>query len=147
MKATHAAARLTLLLLTLAPGCGSVHSQSGAGSAEPGRLITEEQIGLSRARNAWEVLQRGDTRFALWAGGAGQTAQIPGRHPNGLAEIGDPLVVVDGAVMLGIDILRDILAHRITSIRVVTGIEATRHYGARAGNGAIVIRTRQAPHR
>jgi outer membrane cobalamin receptor len=131
-----------ILLATVLVGC--VLSSSGcatgvraahpAGPAE-GLLINPEEVGLQGARNALDLLRR---------------AQVPldiREYRDGTGRITDrgspaePLVVVDGVPTTGLAALTDIPARSIRTIRVLRGAAATRHFGRRAGGGAILIET------
>jgi hypothetical protein len=119
----------TLLLLTTA--CTAHSSEPRSGSRT---IITQEEIESVTARSAWEVVQMLRPEFLqLGAVTAMQTARQD-----------DRIVFLDGRRMGPVQELRNIpTTLTITSIRLLSGPEATERWGTGYRAGAIEVRTRR----
>jgi outer membrane cobalamin receptor len=122
------------------------YSMRGSGSSHPvgsGRVITAEAIERSGARNAWEVLERGEGVVVATSdelsGDPDQLRSRRGKSSILLKDSDTPLVVVDGARYSRFDILRAIPATSIARMQILNGIEATSALGTNAGGGAVVV--------
>jgi outer membrane cobalamin receptor len=105
-------------------------------------MITAEAIEQSGARNAWEVLERGEAGVVARDDYNGQPTQLRSRRGKSsilLKNSDRPIVVVDGARYGRIDVLREIPANSIALIRILNGIEATSALGTNAGGGAVFV--------
>ncbi|MDT8342044.1 MAG: TonB-dependent receptor plug domain-containing protein, partial [Longimicrobiales bacterium] len=139
---------LLLVALAAAPGCASRGpSFEGDDSLIPGGiLITREQIVRSRARNGLEALERARTHLMIeWPRDGGEP-RITHRGRDSLVDDGNILVILDGQPMqFPAATLWNLDAGHIAYMKVLSSREATPHYGLRAGNGAVYVRTRAAP--
>lgn len=136
LRSVLRATALSALVVLQAAACVP-RVPSGASPASGGRVLRAEEIARGPARTAWELLQGRFPQLRISDGMGGEQAGIGGRG----AHAGPPVVVLDGVITFGVDHLRTMPAGEIRSIRVLSGIEASQAYGARGGNGAIVIET------
>ncbi|HEV2150359.1 MAG TPA: TonB-dependent receptor plug domain-containing protein [Longimicrobiaceae bacterium] len=104
-----------------------------------GHVISGEEIRRSGARTAWQLLERGGGPLRTGIGGAGQLSASSYRTIHGTASSSEPLLVVDGARMLNLDVLRQIPAETVQSIEFLSGVHS--HAYAGGANGVIVVRT------
>lgn len=139
---------LLVSLLVAAPlaACTPLRPGSGMGAPE-GKLITVADIERSGARTAWEVLQWSGTHLLLEETQDGDPLRITSRGQASLNLDERPLIVVDGARTRDVRVLWSIPARAIASMRVLTGVLATRYHGTGAGGGAVEVRTRSGPDR
>lgn len=133
-------------LLILAPscflvGCSISSFPLGVGSGPPKRVITAAEIQQSGATNAWEVLERSGTSLEI------ADERMPKRERSRLELMDLPRVVVDGIQMLEVRLLRDIPAHLISRIRILSGFRGDPVYNSGSANDIIVIETRSTPRR
>jgi outer membrane cobalamin receptor len=105
------------------------------------RVITSEEIAASGARTAWDVLRHyaGHLTTDRRDGSPGRL-QRRGRSSIYLND--GPVVFVDGVRVPDARNLQYVPAQDIESIRIISGIEGTTHYGTNAGNGVIIIATK-----
>lgn len=137
---------LALLLTVPAAACSTLTPGSGLAPPE-GRLITMEEIERSGADNAWEILERTGAHMFLDETPDGRSLQIVNRGRSSILLDDSPLVVVDGARTMDLSALWNVPARAIQSIRILSGVSATKYFGAGGGGGAIVLRTRTGPDR
>ncbi|HEX2188807.1 MAG TPA: Plug domain-containing protein [Longimicrobiaceae bacterium] len=107
--------------------------------ASAGDLITAQEIQRSGARTAWQVLERQPGLLRMGAGAAGRTSASSHRASPEAPGAGEPLLIVDGARMENLDVLRDIPAESIQSIEVLDGVNAPTYPGA--AHGVVIVRT------
>lgn len=143
-------APLLLSLLVAAPlaACTPLRPGPGAGAgALEGKLITVADIERSGARTAWEVLEWSGAHLILEETQDGDPVRITSRGQATLNMDERPLILVDGARTRDVRVLWSIPARAISSIRILTGVVATRYHGTGAGGGAVEVRTRTGPER
>jgi hypothetical protein len=128
-----------LASLILAGACSTAGLPRGEAGATDGRLITAEHIERTGARNAWEALQGAHVHLGFDESRDGQPVSLSRRGRRSLLLRSEPLVVLNGARTEGVQLLHQIPASDIASIRVIGGIEATRRFGTGASAGAILI--------
>lgn len=128
-------------LLVMA-GCGAAALPPTQAGPVGGRIITAEQIERTGARNAWDALVRAHVHLGFFEARTGQPERVSRRGTRSLTSGSEPLVIVNGARTEGLQLLHDIPAGDIASIRLIGGIDATRRYGTGAGGGAILIELR-----
>jgi TonB-linked SusC/RagA family outer membrane protein len=75
-----------------------------------------------------------------YSGAPGDDASIVLRGATQIYGSQEPLMIIDGTIIEGS--LSDINVHDISSIEVVKGASASALYGSRAGNGVVVITTK-----
>lgn len=132
---------VVLLPPFLLMGCSVGVLPLGLGSGPPKQVITAAEIQDSGATNAWEVLERNGASLQL------ADERMPERERKRLELTDLPRVVVDGIQMLEVRLLRDIPAHLISRIRILSGFRGDPVYNTGSANDIIVIETRSAPRR
>jgi outer membrane cobalamin receptor len=119
------------------------HLTPGGGAPGPAtRVIEAAQIRRSGAHSAWEALYLNIPNISFRKTGRG--AQMS-RHGRSSLVLGDaPIVVLDNVrLSTGLSVLRDIPAEELFRIEVFSGIDATTYYGTNAGDGVILLTTKQ----
>ena len=138
------ACTLFALLLACHPsGAQRVHPAPGRG-----RVITAEDIERSGATNAWDALRECGAPVSLredWNGEPSQLQSRRGRSSIIIRHSDTPLVVVDGTRLVDFRSLKQIAAHSIFQIRILSGIEGTVYEGTNAGGGVIIVHTMPQP--
>ncbi|HEX2187389.1 MAG TPA: Plug domain-containing protein [Longimicrobiaceae bacterium] len=130
-----------LAACTLAP-----LSTPADGPVAGGRVVTAEQIRESGARTAWQALERQPGLLRTGTAGGGRVTARGSRAVPGTLAAREPLLVLDGARMADMGILRDVPAESVQSIRVLGAIEGTALHGAAGGNGVVEVRTGPPAH-
>lgn len=108
----------------------------------PGRIITEEMIDGYSVSNAWEVLRKSGRYLTSRDDGPGSGTAIRskrGRTSLLLTASDIPRVVVDGAILTDLRLLRDIPASSIAWIQLLDGMQGTLYRGTNSGAGVIII--------
>lgn len=136
----------TTLFLGVA-GCATLRSDPLEDDSEirGGVMISAHDIANSRARNAFEAIERARTHLLVQEtqGTSGTDVRLIHRGIDSLVSDPQIMVVVDGTpVSAPIERLRSIPAESIAYIKVLSGREATPRFGTLAGNGLILVRTR-----
>ncbi len=147
IQTRHRSRAVLLTLLVQATGCSTAAGVPRHPGPALGKMITAGEIEQGGARNAWEVLRRANVHFDLQESHSGEPVYLSRRGTQSLSFGSEPLVIVNGTRTVGLRLLHDIHAHDISSIRVISGIDAAHHFGTRARDGAIVIETRRGPRR
>ncbi|HEX5435924.1 MAG TPA: TonB-dependent receptor plug domain-containing protein [Gemmatimonadaceae bacterium] len=142
-----AQAPFAIALATLLAACGPANRTAKHVGSAGSHIITATTIAGWHVNNAWDAL-RHDATFNLSDTGADEPAGIESRRgPSSIllhnADV--PLIYVDGAQLSNLGALRQISAQSIEEIEILSGIDATVHYGTGAGAGAIIIHTRVGP--
>jgi TonB-dependent Receptor Plug Domain len=96
------------------------------------QLITQDEIAHTRAANAYDVIHSLRANFLSLRG---ETSLLATSSPY-------PTVYVDGMRYGGIDVLRDIPAMQIASIRLYRSWDAMTRFGYGNMGGVIAITTR-----
>ncbi len=114
-------------------------------SASPGRTISEETIAGYAVTNAWEVLRRTGYFRVSRDDGPGSDAAIRSRRGRtSLLLAGSDVlrVMIDGAPVADLRLLRNLPANSIAWIQVLNGIDGTTLEGTNSGGGLILIVTK-----
>lgn len=90
--------------------------------------------------DAWEALQHQGKSLSMneRVGGGASVVQ---RGPTSIWRSSEMLLVVDETMTSDLAYLRQIPAHEIESIRILSAAEGTVWYGTSGGNGVIVVKT------
>ena len=120
-------------------GYGNVKKSSFTGSAS---VVGAEEIGKVQVTNAVDALKGKAAGVQIYStsGQPGTTPIIRIRGVNSINADSDPLLVVDGAPYDGS--LNDINPADVESMTVLKDAASTSLYGARGGNGVILITTK-----
>jgi outer membrane cobalamin receptor len=108
-------------------------------------VITGEQIDARHVENAWEVLRQLVPRYSYSEDRAGRATAISGHRGRSsivLASSESPIVIVDGARLMSLDVLQQMSPDAIDRIEVRRGVRGTTVEGTDAGAGVIYIHTR-----
>ena len=123
-------ALLPALMLSLA--CSSSATKSAASAAPADRtMLTSEEISRTGAHDAFSAVR---ALRPHWLSARGPASV---RAPQFIK------VYLDGALLGGVDYLRQITTSSISSMRHLDGLEATQRYGLDHGQGAILVFTRE----
>lgn len=143
-----AAVRPTLLALALAwagafavAGCG-IRPRSAVPDADVGRIITAQDVADSEATTMWEALRRTVRYVRFQESGTGDPERVHRRGASSIVLADDARVYIDGVRVRDLTVLASLPANDIERIQVLTGVHATTYYGTNAGDGVILIRTR-----
>lgn len=142
--------RATVLIagLLLTPlGCASTagNRMSGNSSSGSGDLVV---VGLdaqaAQFASVWELLRNRFPRYTYVEDRFGRAMYIQGhrgRSSISLAAADNPLVIVDGARLLAVDVLQQLPVQGVESIELLSGLTGTTRQGTNAGAGVIAIHT------
>ena len=128
-----------LLLACHSPGVQRAHPAPSSG-----RVITAEDIQRTGATNAWDALKECGAPVSLrerWDGEPAGLQSKRGRSSMVIRSSDTPVVLLDGARLNDFRSLKQIAAHSIFEIRILSGIEGTVREGTNAGGGVIIIQT------
>lgn len=147
-RATGSRARRPALVLasvwaaaTVVAGCG-IRPRPAVPDANAGRIVTAEEIADSEATTMWEALRR-TVRYARFQeSGTGDPERVHRRGASSIVLADDARVYIDGVRVRDLRLLASLPAGDIEQIQVLTGVHATTYYGTNAGDGVILIRTR-----
>lgn len=110
--------------------------------ANVGRIVTAEEVADSEATTMWEALRR-TVRYARFQeSGTGDPERVHRRGASSIVLADDARVYIDGVRVRDLSLLASLPASDIERIQVLTGVHATTYYGTNAGDGVILIRTR-----
>ena len=120
---------------------GSQKKSSFTGSAA---VVGAEEIGKVQVTNAVDALRgkAAGVQITNLTGAPGSTPTIRIRGVNSISAGKDPLIVLDGSPFDGS--LNDINPGDVESMTVLKDAASTALYGARGGNGVILITTKRA---
>jgi outer membrane cobalamin receptor len=132
-----------LLGLTLAAGgCGGSSGKTDRRPAPAHRAVTAEQIAKSGAKSAWDAVRFTVRTIAVKESRDGRPARIERRGNSSLYLDDQVQVFIDGLRIFEFQVLDDMPASDIDRIEVLSGLDATTHYGTNAADGVILIYTR-----
>ncbi len=144
-------AAFSLALSALAfSGCAYFRSSSPPPERPSAQFITAEEIARSGATNAWDLLRIRARAYEFTEDRYGRPRFIRtrrGRSTLSVAGADAPMVVVDGARLIDLPLLRDISVGAIESIELLNGIAGTATQGTNASAGVIYIHTWEASQR
>jgi hypothetical protein len=120
-------------------GCASIHPMKSAEVPVNGKVITEQMIAESNAATAWDVVQQsGYFRMVSdQATGRSGVHSRRGRTSILLAASDVPRLIVDGARVSDLGMLRDIPASSIAWIELLGGIAGASEEGTNSNAGVI----------
>ncbi len=126
-------------------GCRPPSHINQSSASPPGRNISEETIAGYAVTNAWEVLRK--TGFFVVARDDGPSGDASVRSRRGrtsliLAGSDVPRVMIDGAPVPDVRLLRSVPASSIAWIQLLNAIDGTMIQGTNSGGGVILIITK-----
>lgn len=138
---------VTVAAVSLTAGCAGGRTTAGAANSARARsdLITAEQIARSSATNAWQLLRERAVRYRFVDDRYGEPAGIytrRGRSTIVLATGDSPLLILDGARLSDVRLLRQLPTTSIAVVRFRGGAEGTVAEGTNTTAGVIQIVTK-----
>ena len=122
-------------------GCGGARAGIEDTNAPRGaKLITAEAIAKSGAKTAWDAVRLTVPNVQLREV-RGEPARIQRRGRASLYQDDQVRVILDHIPIEDLQVLKQVAAVDILTIEILTGLDATTHYGAVSTSGAIVITT------
>jgi len=132
---------LMWLGLVSSAGCGGARAGIEDTNAPSGeRIITADAIAKSGARTAWDAIRFTVPNVQLREV-RGEPARIQRRGRASLYQEDQVRVILDHLPIDDLQVLKQVAAADILTIEILTGLDATTHYGATSTSGAIVITT------
>lgn len=140
--ATRSAVGLVLIATCISCGTGE-RVLRPAPSPDGGRVITAEQIGRSSATNAWDIVKQSGA-LSIKETYSGEPARLVSRRGRSSIYLDSdtPLVVMDGAVLPDFRVLKQIPAHAIETLRILSRAQGALQYGSNVGGGVIIVLTK-----
>jgi outer membrane receptor for ferrienterochelin and colicin len=136
-------ARRALVWLCLVSGAGCGGARAGiddTNAPSGGRVITADAIARSGAKTAWDAVRFTVPNVQLREV-RGEPARIQRRGRASLYQDDQVRVILDHLPIDDLLVLKQVAAADILTIEVLTGLDATTHYGATSTAGVIVITT------
>jgi outer membrane cobalamin receptor len=137
---------LVLLATIASAGCG-IRPRPAVPSATEGTIITEEEIAETGAKTMWDALQRTVKYTRFQESGTGVPERIRRRGASSIVLSDDMPIFIDQVRVTDVQLLASMSARDIERIQVLNGVYATTYYGTNAGDGVILIYTREAERR
>ncbi len=138
----RAAAWVGLLGAVACGGARAGSERSSAPSApSAGKVITAEAIAASGAKTAWDAVRKTVPNVQLRERD-GQPARIVRRGRASIYLDDQVRVILDNTPVYDIRVLDQVPASNVLSIEVLSGLDATTHYGGTSTSGVIIIRTK-----
>lgn len=130
------------IVAALVAACG-IRPRSALPDANAGTIVTAAEIARSEAKTMWEALQRTVRHVRFEEAGSGKPARAHRRGASSIVVLEEIPVFIDRVRVPNLSVLASLPAQSILRIQVLTGIHATTLYGTNAGDGVILIRTRE----
>lgn len=144
MQVSPASLSAVFAVLALVPSTLAAQSEGPVLGPAAGKIITAEDIELSKARTAWEALRRTAPFLRMREDGAsGAPDRILWRGKGSMHKIAQPRIVVDGILLPSVTYLWSIPAEQIERIQILNGIDGTTFYGSDTVGGVIYIYTKR----
>ena len=122
-------------------GCGGARAGiEDTNAPSGGRVITADAIARSGAKTAWDAVRFTVPNVQLREV-RGEPARIQRRGRASLYQDDQVRVILDHVPIDDLLVLKQVAAADILTIEVLTGLDATTHYGATSTSGVIVITT------
>src|SRR5947208_5297519 len=122
-------------------GCGGARAGIEPSNAPSGtRVVTADAIAKSGAKTAWDAVRLTVPNVQLREV-RGEPARIQRRGRASLYQEDQVRVILDHVPIDDLQVLKQVAAVDILTIEILTGLDATTHYGAISTSGAIVITT------
>lgn len=110
-------------------------------------VISSDEIARSASTNAWDLLRDRARQYEFTEDQYGRPRAVRtrrGRSTIAVASADVPLIIVDGARLTDLGVLRDLSTASIQSVELLNGIGGTVSQGTNAGAGVIYIHTWEA---
>lgn len=135
---------LAAAALVLALGACNVRPRPLAPDPHEGDVITREQIAETGARTMWEALQRTVKYTRFQEDGMGTPERVRRRGSSTIVLSDDMPIFVDMVRVSDVIVLSQMNAVDIERIQVLNGVYATTYFGTNAGDGVILIYTKES---
>jgi len=135
----------SVLVFTLTSACAPSW-RSPHESAQVG-VISSDEIARSASTNAWDLLRSRARQYEFSEDQYGRPRVVRTRRGRSTINVasGDvPLIIIDGARVTDLGVLRDLPTESIQSVELLSGIGGTVSQGTNAGAGVIYIHTWEA---
>lgn len=109
----------------------------------PEKLITNAEIAATGAHTAWDVLRQ-HASYLTVDRRDGSPGRLQNRGQSSIYLSDGPVVFLDGVRITDVRNLQYLPAQDIETIRIISGIRGTTHYGTNAGNGVVIIQTKSS---
>lgn len=110
-------------------------------------VISADEISRSPSTNAWDLLRRRARQYDFSEDQFGRPRDVRtrrGRSTINIANADTPLILIDGARLIDLAVLRDLSTGSIQSVELLSGIRGTVSQGTNAAAGVIYIHTWEA---
>jgi outer membrane cobalamin receptor len=127
-------------------GCATMHPRSDI-PAKRVDVISAEEIARTPSTNAWDLLRRRARGYDFSEDQYGRPREVRtrrGRSTISIAGADMPLILIDGARIIDLAVLRDLRTDSIHSVELLSGIRGTVSQGTNAAAGVIYIHTWEA---
>lgn len=127
-------------------GCATPHRQPDVAGPSVD-VITAEEIARSPSTNAWDLLRRRARKYEFSEDQFGRPREVRtrrGRSTISIASADTPIILIDGARIIDLAVLRDLRTDSIHSVELLSGIHGTVSQGTNAAAGVIYIHTWEA---
>lgn len=134
-----------VLVLTLTSACAT--SLRAPGDHAQVGVISSDEIARSASTNAWDLLRNRARQYEFSEDQYGRPRAVRtrrGRSTISVASADVPLIIIDGARLTDLGVLRDLSTESIQSVELLSGIGGTVSQGTNAGAGVIYIHTWEA---
>lgn len=132
--------------LVITSACATSPPRYADNSAPYGDVvITADQIDAQQASNAWILLRQLVPRYTFVEDRSGRAVSISGhrgRSSIAMTSSEAPIVIVDGARLVALDVLQQMPKDAIDRIELRGGSRGTSTEGTNASAGVIYIHTR-----
>lgn len=138
-----------LLLVSLGCASNAASRAGGAATASGDLVMVSQDADASEFSNVWDLLRNRFPRYNYVEDQFGRPLYIRGhrgRSSISLASADDPLVLVDGARLIALDVLQRLPVSGVDSIELFGGLSGTSRQGTNAGAGVISIHTVAGSH-
>jgi len=127
----------------VAAGC-HIRPRPLAPTPNEGSIISREDIAETGARTMWEALQRTVKYTMFQEDGRGTPERVRRRGASSIVLSDDMPIFVDNVRIADVVMLSQMNAVDIEYIQALNGVYATTYYGTNAGDGVILIFTKEA---
>ncbi len=134
---------LVALVALVTASCG-IRPRARVPNANAGTLITSEEIAETGAKSMWDALQRTVKYAHFQESGFGTPERIRRRGASTIVLHEDMMIFIDMIRVGDVQLLASMPSEDIERIQVLNGVYATTYFGTNAGDGVILIHTREA---
>lgn len=148
MRTTVLLAGLVLFPLGCASSASNVPNRAGAtattATASGDLVVVALDAGAVRFSSVWDLLRNRFPRYNYVEDRFGRALYIQGHRGRSSISLGasdKPIVIIDGARLIAVDVLQQLPVDGVESIEILGGLTGTTRQGTNAGAGVISIHT------